>query len=85
MTAAEREGGATAAERAGRWARRARRRAGPVEDPGTTPDTTRGGTGCGPARRSGYAQRVDPKTRNRIMSGLLAVLLIVVVVAAAMQ
>jgi len=28
---------------------------------------------------------VDPKTRNRIMSGLLAVLLIVVVVASALH
>jgi len=28
---------------------------------------------------------VDPKTRNRIMSGLLAVLLIVVIVAAALR
>ncbi|MGX1756311.1 hypothetical protein ACWIG5_05240 [Streptomyces lydicus] len=43
-----------------------------------------------PGRRNartgaGYAQGVDPKTRNRIMSGLLAVLLIVVAVAAALH
>ncbi|TJZ52900.1 hypothetical protein FCH28_17145 [Streptomyces piniterrae] len=35
--------------------------------------------------RSGYAHWVDPKTRNRIMSGLFAVLLIVVIVAAAVR
>ncbi|MDC7337387.1 hypothetical protein PQR15_13870 [Streptomyces lydicus] len=33
----------------------------------------------------GYARGVDPKTRNRIMSGLFAVLLVVVIVAAAVR
>lgn len=34
---------------------------------------------------AGYARRVDPKTRNRIVSGVLAVMLVVIAVVAAVK
>ncbi len=37
------------------------------------------------SRASGYARWVDPKTRNRVMAGVLALMFVVVIVAAAMK
>ncbi len=43
---------------------------------------------CGPGRRGaergGYARRVDPKTRNRIMAAVLVLMFVVVAAAAAL-
>ncbi|MEU1782965.1 MULTISPECIES: hypothetical protein [Streptomyces] len=36
-------------------------------------------------RPSGYARGVDPKTRNRIMTGALALMLVVVAVVSAVK
>ncbi|MFD7864563.1 hypothetical protein [Streptomyces sp. NPDC057682] len=42
------------------------------------------GLAAGAASRSGYARRVDPKTRNRIMAAVLVLMFAVVAVAAAL-
>ncbi|MEV0919207.1 hypothetical protein AB0I93_33785 [Streptomyces sp. NPDC049967] len=36
------------------------------------------------AERGGYARRVDPKTRNRIMAAVLVLMFVVVAAAAAL-